>query len=176
MNSPVDTGDMNDKSEFSENLNIFRQIEFFSGLSIEVIKLFAFLCKRQTYKKGDVIFYQDDDDRCAYYVLDGRVQLMLEIEGENHMIRECGAENFFGVIALMSPMMKPLSLIAKEDATCLVMTREAFLKVVDQFPQVPQIIVKTLGQQVLKVDRKAIFEFESGKNDSLKPFLGISLL
>ena len=78
MNSSMNTSDSEEKSEFVANLNAFRQIDFFSGVSIEVMKLFSFLCQRQAYKAGDYIFRQDDDDGCSYYVLSGKAKLVLE--------------------------------------------------------------------------------------------------
>jgi CRP/FNR family cyclic AMP-dependent transcriptional regulator len=176
MSSLMNTGDSGDKSEFSNNLNIFRQIEFFSGLPMEVIKLFAFLCNRQTYKAGDQIFSQDDDDQCSYYILSGRVRLVLEFENEQHLIREYESENYFGVLSLMTPMVKPLSLYALEDTTCIVMTRNAFSKVVAQFPDVPMTIVKAIGHRVMKAERRAINAFETSKDDTIKQHLGISLI
>jgi len=176
MNSLMTTDDSGDKSEFSDNLNILRQIEFFSGLPIEVIKLFAFLCKRQSYKSGDVIFKQDDDDQCSYYIISGSIKLVLEHDGEEHLIKEYDAENFFGVLSLITPMMKPLSMIAKEDTTCLVMTRQAFSKVVGQFPDIPLKIAKAIGQRVLQADRRAVLSFATDKEEVLKQFLGVSLI
>lgn len=176
MSSLMNTDDSGDKSEFSDNLNILRQIEFFSGLPMEVIKLFAFLCKRQSYNAGDVIFQQDDDDQCSYYVISGSVKLTLTRDGEEEIIKTYTADNYFGVLSLLTPIMKPLSLVAAEDTNCLVMTRTAFSKVVDQFPEITLKITKAIGQRVLQADRKAVMAFEKHKDESLKALLGVSLI
>jgi len=172
----MNTNDSDDKSEFMANLNIFRQIDFFSGISFEVMKLFAFLCQRQSYKAGDYIFHQDDDEQCSYYMLSGKAKLVLEQNETEHFVREYEAENYFGVLSLMTPMVKQFSLIATEDTTCIVMSRKAFSKVVDQFPETPFKIAKTIGQRISQAERKCILEFESSKRDDLKHFLGISLI
>jgi len=176
MNSFMNKSDSEEKSEFVSNLNIFRQIDFFSGVSIEVIKLFALLCLRQTYKVGDFIFHQDDDDGCSYYILSGKAKLVFTKEEKKYFIREYEAESFFGVLSLMTPMVKQFSLIATQDATCMVMTRKAFSKVVDQFPDIPLKITRSIGERVLQAERKCILEFESKERDDLKNLLGISLI
>jgi len=176
MNSLMNKNDSTDKSEFAKNINIFRQIEFFSSIPIEVIKLFAFLCKRQSYKAGDLIFHQNDDDGCSYYILSGKAKLVLTKEKKEYFIREYEAESYFGVLSLMTHMVNQFSLIATEETTCMVMTREAFSKVVDQFPDIPFKIAKGIGQRVLQAERKCILEFESKGRDDLKNFLGISLI
>lgn len=176
MSSLMNTGDSGDKSEFSDNLNILRQIEFFSGLPMEVIKLFAFLCKRQRYKEGDIIFQQDDDDQSSYYVISGSVKLVLTHDGEDHLIKTYTSDNSFGVLSLLTPMMKPLSLIAAEETVCMVMTRTAFSKVVDQFPDITLKIAKAIGQRVLQADRRAVLSFAKNKDEALKSMLGVSLI
>ncbi len=176
MNSHMNTNDADMPSEFTANLNAFRQIEFFSGMPIEVIKLFAYLCKRQTYKTGDLIFQQGDDDGCSYYILSGNTKLVFKNEEKEHFIREYGAEHFLSIMSLMSPMLKQFSLVAQEDTVCLVMTRESFSKVVDQFPDIPLRMTQAIGNRVLVSEKKAIAEFEAKEKANLKNLLGISLL
>jgi CRP-like cAMP-binding protein len=176
MNSPTKTSDSDDKSEFVANLNIFRQIDFFSGISLDVMKLFAFLCQRQSYKAGDYIFHQEDDEQCSYYLLSGKAKLVLEKEDGEHFIREYESGGYFGVLSLMTPMVKQFSLIATETTTCIVMTRKAFSKVVDQFPETPYKIARTIGQRVSQAERKCIAKFQAGKGDDIKSLLGISLI
>jgi len=176
MNSFMNTSEKDNKSEFVANLNIFRQIDFFAGVPIEVIKLFAFLCKRQSYKAGDFIFHQDDDDGCSYYILSGKAKLILTKEEKEYFIREYEAESYFGALSLMTPMVKQFSLIATQDATCMVMTRKTFSKVVDQFPDITLKITRSIGERVLQAERKCILEFESKGRDDLKNLLGISLI
>ena len=135
MNSQGSTDKSAGKSEFTDNLNLFRQIEFFSGVPVEVVKLFALLCQRTSYNAGDVIFSQGDDDGCSYYIISGKVNLNYENkDGNEVLIREYGPENYFGILSLMTPIVKQFSLVAAEETSCVVMTRKAFSKVVDQFP------------------------------------------
>ena len=176
MNSLMNTSDSENRSEFSLNLNIFRQIEFFSGLSIDVIKLFAFLCKRQSYKTGDYIFFQDDDDQCAYYILSGAASLVLKKNNKEYVIRKYKAESYLGVLSLLAPMVKQFSLVATADTTCIVMTRKAFTKIADQFPDTILKITRPILQKLANAERKCIIEFESEEKEGIKNLLGISLI
>ncbi len=75
MDSSMNGNDSKIESEFLTNLNKFRQINFFAGIPPEAVKIIAFLCQREFYQKGDVIFNQNDDDGCAYYILDGKASI-----------------------------------------------------------------------------------------------------
>ncbi len=176
MSSPMKTNNSDGQSEFISNLNIIRQIDFFSGVSIEVMKLFAFLCQRQTYKAGDAIFRQDEDDQCCYYLLSGKAKLVLENSGKEYFIREYEAEHYLGVLSLIAPVVKQFSLISVQETICLVMRRNAFSKVIDQFPDVPLIITRYIGRRVQQAERKCILELEEKGMDDLKNLLGISLI
>lgn len=176
MNSQTNINDAEERSEFAANLSVFRQIEFFSQIPIDGMKLFALLCKRQSYKTGDFIFHQDDDDGCSYYILSGKAKLILEKGSQDYFIREYKEENYFGVLSLMTPMVKQFSLVATRDTNCIVMTRKAFGKVADQFPDIPLKIMRSIGQRVLKAEKKCIVEFESKRQEELKNLLGISLI
>lgn len=176
MNSPMNTSDPEKKSEFASNLDIFRQIDFFCAIPVEVIKLFAFLCQRKFYKQGDYIFFQDDDDKCSYFILSGKANLVFSKNGKEYFIREYGPESYFGVLSLLTPMIKQFSLIASEDTICIVMTRQAFTKVTDQFPDTAFKIARTIGQRIMKTERRCLQEFEASQTKDLKSFLGISLI
>ena len=58
-------------SEFQENLELLRQIYFFSGLPLETLKVFAYLCTREKFKPDEYIFNQDEDDGQAFYIIKG---------------------------------------------------------------------------------------------------------
>ena len=44
MNSNSGKNESGTSSEYQENLDILRQIDFFSGLPLEATKVFAYLC------------------------------------------------------------------------------------------------------------------------------------
>ena len=127
--------------EFQENLNILRQIDFFSALPLEVAKVFAYLCTRETFKKGDYLFQQDDDDGRAFYIISGEARLVHNQNGEELTIRDYDTGTFFGRLALMGNMPRLFSMKALNEVTCLTITREKFHKTLNQFPeQMPKII------------------------------------
>ena len=55
-------------SEYQSNLEILMQIPMFSGLPIEPIKLLAYLCKREIFRPGEIIFQQHEVDDNAYFL------------------------------------------------------------------------------------------------------------
>ena len=76
--------------EYQDNLDILRQVDFFSGLPLEATKVLAYLCTRETFKPQEVLFEQDEEDERAYCILSGQVRLMFKDDGKEQVIRSYG--------------------------------------------------------------------------------------
>jgi CRP-like cAMP-binding protein len=135
-------------SEFQENLEILRQIYFFSGLPLETLKIFAYLCTREKFKQGEHIFRQDEDDGQAFYIIAGRARLERNENGETRNIRDCETGEFLGGLTLLGETRRLFSLKSVSDTTCLVLNREKFSKTMVQFPDLMIKICKAVAQSI----------------------------
>ncbi len=158
MNSYQEKNDTMVKSEFQENLTILRNIHFFSEFPLEVLKVFAYLCTRETYEKGDMIFSQGDDDGRAYGILSGEAVLRRTHEGKDISIRTYGVNSFFGAFTLAGTVNRLFSLSSLSDTCCLVLTRENFREVIDQFPDSRQNIITGLIENIISWEEKFLNE------------------
>ncbi len=134
--------------EFSQNLDILRQIDLFSGMPLEGLKVFALVSTREKYKTGDHLFVQGNDDGHAYYIFSGNVELTYKENGEEIVIREIGAGELVGVMSIMGDVPRLYSLRASTDVECFVMAREKFRSTVSQFPELMPKIIKVLVDKI----------------------------
>ena len=121
--------------ELEQNLNFLRQTYFFTGIPIEILKVFAYLCMREEFQDGEYIFRQGEDDGQAYYLIEGRAVLEHEDNGQTRAIREYSSGDFLGGLDLVGKLRRRYSLKTLTRVVCLVLTREKFLKVWNQFPE-----------------------------------------
>ena len=135
-------------SEFQENLQILRQIYFFSGLPLETLKIFAYLCKREKFKQGEHIFRQNEDDGQAFYIIDGKARLERNNNGDSIKVRDCETGEFLGGLTLLGETGRLFSLKSVADTTCLVLDREKFAKTMNQFPELMMKICKAVTQSI----------------------------
>ncbi|UCD80096.1 MAG: cyclic nucleotide-binding domain-containing protein [Desulfobacterales bacterium] len=138
----------NPSSEFQENLEILRQTYFFSGLPLETLKIFAYLCTREKFRQGEHIFRQDEDDGQAFYIIDGKARLERTNNGEISEVRDCGTGDFLGGLTLLGETGRLFSLKSVTDTTCLVLSREKFAKTMEQFPGLMMKICKAVAQHI----------------------------
>ena len=161
--------------EFQENLNILRETYFYSALPLEVLKVLTYLCTRETFKPGDHLFSQDDDDGQAFYIISGKVQLTYSDESGEKIVREYDPEVFIGGLALMGAMRRLFTLQALTDTTCLVLTREKFLRAMAQFPDQMPKIFKALVERICIWEERFLVAVNE-KCEACRQKIGVSLI
>jgi CRP-like cAMP-binding protein len=134
--------------EFRENLEILRQTYFFSGLPLETLKVFAYLCTREKFKEGEYIFRQDEDDGQALYIIEGSAILERSDNDKTTEIRNCESGEFIGGLTLLGEKRRLFSLRSEADTTCLVLNREKFSKTMEQFPNLMFKICNAVAQSI----------------------------
>lgn len=75
---------------------------------------------------GDVVIRQGDPADKFFIIVDGKVEVLREDDGETRKLAELGPGEFFGEIALMRDMARTATVRALEPSTLLAMERDAF--------------------------------------------------
>lgn len=162
--------------EFQENLAILREIDFFSELPLEVLKIIAYLCTREKYRAGDFLMNKGEDDGQAFYVLSGSLGLMYENDNnELHLIRDFGPGKFIGGLSLMGKMRRLYSLKALETTTCLMLTRKKFSTAIAQFPDLTPRLFQAIISRILSWEEKMFLE-HGHHSQTCSHIAGVSLV
>ena len=165
----------NPSSEFQENLEILRQTYFFSGLPLETLKIFAYLCTREKFRDNEYIFRQDEDDGQAFYIIDGKAVLERRNNGETADVRDCEAGDFLGGLTLLGETGRLFSLKSVTDTTCLVLSREKFSKTMEQFPGLMTKICKAVAQHIDTWEKRFLTEQGDQCGECMRR-LGVTLI
>ena len=160
MNLSSENNETYRSSEFHENLEILRHIYLFSGLPLESIKVFAFLCTRETFKQGEYLFRQGDDDGQAFYILSGKVRLVHADEDGEQMIQDYGTGEFLGGMTLLGSTHRLFSLKALTEVTCLILNREKFSSTIKQFPDIMPEIIESVVERISAWEERFLFSRE----------------
>jgi len=162
--------------EFQDNVNILRQISVFSPLPIESLKVFAYLCNRETFKEGEFLFHQDEDDGQAIYIISGTAMVIHTKDNkDDEEIDAHGPGSFIGGLTLFGKTPRLFSLKAMTDTTCLVMTRDRFAKAVEQFPELMPKILHALVNRIYRWEKQFLAYSAEADCDCLKR-TGVSLV
>ena len=108
----------------------------FAALLPETRERPAAAMHRRQYKRGQVIFHQDDPGAAVYLIESGRVKVVLATaEGEDLLLRVLGAGEIFGELALLDGRPRSATVVALEDTVTLVLERTAFLQFLRADPE-----------------------------------------
>jgi len=129
-----------DDQEFLNRLPIF------SGAPAGAVKLFAYLGKREEYAKGELIISEGDSCDRFFLIIQGLVEIFQVYRGRRCHLQMLSAEkiNYFGELALLSEFNWFFSARASSDVQLLTISREAFTKVMEGYPESYQSMVQKI--------------------------------
>ncbi len=176
MNSPASDDPVGgERSEYEANLEILRQIDFFSGFPLESLKVFAYLGTRRRFRAGESLFEQGEEDASAFAVIEGRLRLERKADGPPQTIRFYGPGDFIGGLSLLCACRRLYGLRAEEKTVCFVLEQEKFAKTLEQFPaQIPRLL-QTIVQSITRWEEDFLAHMTDACGQCI-PRLGVSLL
>ena len=175
MTSNSGKNKLGESSEYQENLDFLREIDFFSGLPLEATKVFAYLCSREQFKSGDVIFQQGEEDDRAFFIISGEARLSQRSDDTETPIRDYRAGDFIGRMILLGQVRRLFSLTAATQMVCLVISREKFAKALEKFPDLAPKFIEVVVRNVYRGE-KLFLKTRSGDCEECLKIAGVSLV
>ncbi len=108
----------------------------FATLPADELANIAAMMGRRPYKRGQVIFHQDDPGASVHLIESGRVKVVLTTdEGEELLLRVLAAGEIFGELALFDQRPRSATVIALEPTVTHVLERDVFLDFLRGHPE-----------------------------------------
>lgn len=135
MNSSTNT-DNHDLDTIEGKLALLRQLPFFSALPLETVRLYAYLSNKEHYYAREPIVAQDEPADRLFLIISGKIAICEEHNGRDFHLQTLSGEgfNYFGELSLLAEFDWFFSARAITDVTLLSISREAFKKVMEKFP------------------------------------------
>jgi len=146
MDLPVQNPDLDPADQFIDIYEFLKRSYVFSGAPGGVAKLFAYLAKKETYAKGQIILEEGRPcDRC-FLIASGKVDIHQHYNGRRFHLQLLSNDslNYFGELALLAEFNWFFSARAWTDVTLFSISREAFVKVMEKYPESYQNMVKKI--------------------------------
>ena len=104
--------------------------------------------RRKTFVKGEAIFIQGDPSDHAYFVQQGSVMLTKRSERGTIPFATIGPKQVIGEMALLDEDWRPMTAVAREATTCIVILRNEFkYKLQDTDPMV-RALLKVMARNI----------------------------
>ena len=133
------------------DFEILQKSPVFGGADTDVLKLFAYLVKRRTYNPGEIIIAAENEADAAYYLISGLAEVTTLHRGTTAFLQRLTPQTFFGELALLARFKWFFSVQAIERSEVMIITRESFQKVLQNFPKRREKLIEKIVQ--LRVER-----------------------
>ncbi|MFI5358526.1 MAG: Crp/Fnr family transcriptional regulator [Halanaerobiales bacterium] len=154
-----------------ERERCLRELAVFSRLEGEQVKL---ICERATekkYLKGEIIFFEDNNDENLYILLEGRVKLtMISPEGKEKAISILQVGDIFGEMSLFDQDTTPITAEVIDDARLVSIPFHDLEDIIRQEPEVAIKIIEALAKRTRLLTsqiRELVFQDAEGRLASL---------
>lgn len=111
------------------------------------------------YEDGEIIVRQGDTGNCMYVVQTGRVQVIVDSNGEEIILRTLDKNDFFGEMALFERDVRTSTARAMGPARVLTIDRKTFLRGISEDPSLALRMVGMMSHRIRDLtDRLARYE------------------
>lgn len=125
-----------------------QQTPIFAGIDPKRLRLLAFMSESLTYRAGELLFDQGDEGDSAFVVIDGSASVLINIGGEKKEVAIIGSKQIFGEMAVLCDIPRTAAIGAKSDLEVLRIDRDAFLKLLTEFPEVSLQVMRFLAARL----------------------------
>ena len=132
----------------NEEVEVLRHVPLFARIEPAKLKLLAFTSERLVFPAGSELFHQGDSGDAAYIILDGEADILVDAPGGEIVVAEARRHAFVGEIAILIDIPRTATVRARSELSTLVVTKETFLGMASEFPDMAIEIMRELAQRL----------------------------
>jgi CRP/FNR family transcriptional regulator, cyclic AMP receptor protein len=126
------------------NTEALRAIPLFSGMSDRSIEIIAEIVRETSFPAGASLVTEGEPGESFMIIREGTAT----VDQEGRRLRELGAGDFLGEIALIDGGPRTASVTATDPVTALVIDRAGFQRLMSEFPVIRFDLVSALTQRL----------------------------
>ncbi|AXS40011.1 Crp/Fnr family transcriptional regulator [Breoghania sp. L-A4] len=134
-------------------VDALRKVPLFRGIDAGKLRLLAFISDRTQFHEGEHLCEQGDTGDSAYIILQGSADVVVATDRGERTVATIGANDIVGEIAILCDVPRTATLVAKTDLDVLTVSKENFLKLLEEFPEMALEVMRVLAQRLEKTTR-----------------------
>ena len=142
------------QGEISTVEDLLKRIPFFKGMSPEQLSEIARQGSSEEMVADQVIFREGDLGDRLYLLLEGKIAVRREKNGETVTLAELGAGEVFGELALIDAEERSATVVALEKGRLFTLKRKPFHQLLSKSPRMVAMLLVGLSAKIRKNARK----------------------
>lgn len=140
--------------QLDEEVELLRRIPLFAKVDPARLKLLAFTSDRVTYEPQQELCRQGDIGDAAYLIISGEADILVNTPSGPLSIAEVGKNALVGEIAIINDVPRTATVQAKTRLEALRITKEHFLRLVAEFPDIAIEIMRVLATRITRTNEE----------------------
>ena len=131
-----------------QEFEFLRRVPFFAEIEPAKLKLLAFMSERVGFDHSKFLFRQGDSADAAYLIIEGEAEIILEGPAGPITVATLGANDIVGEMAILGEVPRNASVRAKGRLVALRISKDTFMRMVREFPNMAVSIMQELAHRV----------------------------
>lgn len=137
-----------------EEVGLLQRIPLFANIEASKLKLLAFTSERVAFEAGHVLFNEGDMGDAAYIIMEGEADVLVDSPAGPVSVAVLGHNAFVGEIAILCDVPRTATVKARERLICLRISKDLFLRLINEFPQMAVAVVRELAHRLEQSNQK----------------------
>ncbi len=144
---------MSDGTSSYNKIDILKKVPIFSGISSKDLEKIVAVTHQRKYRKDSMILIEEEAGQTMFILMSGQVKISRISEDGREVILAVMAEgDFFGELSLLDGQSRSANVTVIKDAEMLLINREDFLSLLNEFPQIAIQLLRELAGRMRKSD------------------------
>jgi CRP/FNR family transcriptional regulator/CRP/FNR family cyclic AMP-dependent transcriptional regulator len=131
------------------------RVSVFASLPEEELRAVADACRTRTFKRGEVLFHEEDPGNALFILESGQVKIVLiSDEGSETILRVQGPGECLGELSLIDGSPRSATAVALEPVEALALYRDDFLSLIERRPSVALAVMGGLASLVRRLSEQ----------------------
>ncbi|MBD1545291.1 cyclic nucleotide-binding domain-containing protein [Roseibium aggregatum] len=130
-----------------------RKVPLFRGIDDTKLRLLAFISDRMEYKTGERLCTQGEEGDSAFIILKGSADVLVNTPDGEKAVAKVEANSIVGEIAILCDVPRTATLVAANDMDVLTVSKDDFLKLLKEFPDMALEVMRTLALRLEQTTR-----------------------
>ena len=106
------------------------------------------------YRDGEVIVRQGEPGRAMYVIQEGTVDIIVERDGREVLLRTAGAGEIVGEMAIVDQEVRSATVRVKGEARILTVDKKTFLRRITEDPSLAFRVVEIMSRRIRELSRE----------------------
>ena len=131
-----------------QEFELLRRVPIFAEIEPSKLKLLAFMSERVGFDPGKPLVRQGDPADAAYLIIEGHAEVMVETPAGSVLVATNGPNELVGEMGILCDAPRNATVCAKDRVVALRISKEPFMRMVREFPNMAVSIMRELAQRL----------------------------